>query len=122
MVDKTSRELPHDPRPSLHRPQQHPTSVRRNRSPVEPGHQVTTTLGVKPEGFLDTLCRHRAVLLFRQQSCSPSALCLKENSPFKFYGEKSGLGSSQGGILYPVRMSGPKAGVSAAGAVVAALL
>src|SRR2546427_9903200 len=42
--------------------------------------------------------------------------------PILAYGEKSGLGSSQGGILYPVRMSGPKAGVSAAGAVVAALL
>src|SRR5206468_3708129 len=92
MVDKASRELPHDLRPSLHPPQQHPTSVRRDRSPIEPGHHLTSTLGVKPEGFLDTLCRHRAVLLFRQQSCSPSALCLKENSPFKFYGAKSGRG------------------------------
>src|SRR5213594_3222447 len=104
MVDKASRELPHHPRPSLHRTQQHPTSVGRNRSPVEPGHHLTTTLGVKPEGFLDTLCPHRAVLLFRQQSCSPSALCLKENSPFKFYGEKSGLAArAHRGTPVPLR-------------------
>src|SRR2546426_8379329 len=94
MVHEAGRELPEDPRPPLHLPQQQTAAVRRDASPVEPGHDVTLRKGVKPEADLGTLCLHRAVSFSRRKDPFASSLCLNGDSLFNIYGEKSGLGAT----------------------------
>src|SRR3989441_9054931 len=80
MVREAGRKLREDPRPLLHLPQQQPSRVARDRSPVKPPSHLAPAQGVKFEGFLVTLCPQKSVLLLRQKSYSQKYLCQKETA------------------------------------------